>query len=329
MTNELTPIDATAGVIAGHDADQWQHEAAVWLGNLQSERTRRLYLHAWRRFSSFVNKHPADVGRGDLVAYRNHMKASGYAAATTAQHMSAVSSFYRHAVEVGLLYVNPVAGVKWPKVEAYAAVKTAVAPLVDGDGDLRLLASIDGDTVAGARDKAIILLLLGRGLRVAEVCGLRVGDYDGRYLQLLRKGKEDRTAVAIGADIAGAVGRYLALRGSLSKDAPLFVATDAGRAAAVHLGHDADELRPLSVRAVRQMITRRCNRVFGPGHGITPHTLRHALATRADGEGAALTEISDMMGHRSTRITHTYLHATGGRGDRLARRMASRYAEVA
>jgi integrase len=86
-------------------------------------------------------------------------------------------------------------------------------------------------------------------------------------------------------------------------------------------------MQPLSARAIRAMLTRRCNAVFGRGHGITQHTLRHALATRADREGAPLGDISAMLGHKSTRITHTYLMKTSGRGDALARKLATRYAE--
>ena len=84
--------------------------------------------------------------------------------------------------------------------------------------------------------------------------------------------------------------------------APLFVASEKGKVAAAQL-YGAYEERPLSARAIRAMLTRRCNAVFGRGNGITPHTLRHALATRADQEGAALGDISAMLGHKSTRIT--------------------------
>ena len=99
-----------------------------------------------------------------------------------------------------------------------------------------------------------------------------------------------------------AVEDYLDGRGELLAESPLFVASEKGKVSAVQL-HGWYEERPLSARAIRAMLTRRCNAVFGRGHGITPHTLRHALATRADQEGAAVGDISAMLGHRSTRIT--------------------------
>ena len=313
--------------VASGDPGRWEATAAAWLANLKSERTRRAYLAAWRSFLDFAQLHPAAVDRAAIISYRNNMKEDGYAPATIALHLSAVSSFYRHAIESGLTDRNPVKGVKWPGVEPYAAVKAAVSKLTDNDGDLALLASIETETETGRRDRAIILLLLAHGLRVGELARLRVGDLDGAYLFVLRKGAEDKTAVKLAPEVRAAIDTYLSGRGTLEPDAPLFVASKKGKAAAAQL-HGRYEEKPLSDRAIRAMLTRRCNAVFGRGHGITPHTLRHALATRADHDGAALGDISAMLGHKSTRITHTYLTKTSGRGDALARKLAGRYADI-
>jgi integrase/recombinase XerD len=173
------------------------------------------------------------------------------------------------------------------------------------------------------------LLMLGGGLRVAEVSGLRVGDFDGRYLQLhvLRKGDADRAPVGIGAETALAIQQYLTMRGAVDAAAPLFMATPEGQVATAQL-HGRYEERPLTTRAIRAMVNRRCNQVFGKGHGITPHTMRHALATREINAGSPVTDVSDLLGHKSTRITHTYLQRISGRGDRLRRKASSRYADL-
>jgi hypothetical protein len=93
------------------------------------------------------------------------------------------------------------------------------------------------------------------------------------------------------------------------------------------------------------MLMSRCNAVFGRGHGITPHTLRPALAIRTDQEVAALGDIPAMLGHMSTRIRpqmwpkmwahlrsqmrwHTYLTKTSGRGDAPASRLAGQYSGI-
>ena len=143
---------------------------------------------------------------------------------------------------------------------------------------------------------------MAHGLRVGELAQLYVADLDGAFLNVKRKGAEQKTAVLLAPEVRTATEVYLDGRGELMPVSPLFVASDKGRAAAVQL-HEAYEERPLSARAIRALLTRRCNAVFGRGHGITPHTLRHALATRADQEGAALGEISAILRHKSRRIT--------------------------
>ena len=74
-------------------------------------------------------------------------------------------------------------------------MKAGVAKLATDDGDLALLASLDMSTETGKRDRAIILLLLGHGLRVGEVAQLYVEDLDGVFLKVMRKGAEQKTAV--------------------------------------------------------------------------------------------------------------------------------------
>ena len=289
------------GAVAGGVDGQWKRAAGEWLANLKAERTKKAYLYAWRRFLAFAEVRPRDVTRSLVIGYRNELKEAEYAPATIALHLSAISSFFRHVVEAGLIEMNPVQGVKWPGVEPYAHVKAGVAKLAADDGDLALLASIDTTTETGRRDRAIILLLLAHGLRVGELAQLYVAVLDGTFLKVKRKGAEQKTAVLLAAEAKVAIEGYLDGRGELAPDSPLFVASEKGKAAAAQL-HGVYEERPLSARAIRAMLTRRCNPVFGRGHGITPHTLRHALATRADQEGAALGDISAMLGHKSTRI---------------------------
>jgi site-specific recombinase XerD len=326
MTN-IVPVTTGAAVQTEAAADPWGAAAVDWLANLSSKCTRRAYRTAWRSFFAFSALHPAAVTKHDVIGYRNHMADQGYAPATIAAHLSALSSFYKFVLDgrLPLPDGNPVAGVKWPKVAPYADVKAPVSKLIEDNGDLELLASIDAASPTGRRDRAIILLLLAHGLRVGEIGQLYAADYDGRYLRVLRKGADSKTAVALAPEVITAVTAYLETRGKLGDGAPLFVATPQGRAAAAALHGEYTE-RPLTGRAIRAMLTRRCNRVFGMGHGIGPHTLRHALATRADYSGAALGDISALLGHKSTRITHTYLTSIGGRGDALARQLSSRYA---
>jgi site-specific recombinase XerD len=324
-----TAVSISAPEVDAATAAAWSTAAAAWLDNLQSERTRRAYLVAWRAFLAHAGKHPSAVERADLVDYRNHMKSGGYEPATTSLHLSAISSFYRHAAEAGLVDANPARGVKWPRVEPYATVKAAVAQLDDGDGDIRLLATTAGGDLVDVRDRAIILLLMVHGLRVGEAATLRRGDLNGRFLDILRKGKESRETIELAPVVETAVSTYLAMRGAVDAGAPLFMATPEGQAATNRLPGRQYEEGPLTARAIRAMLARRCRRVFGKGHKVTPHTLRHLAATRAEQSGAVLTDVAALLGHKSTRITHTYLTKTSRRGDALARKLSARYEDLA
>ena len=108
------------GAVARNVDGQWEQAAGEWLANLKVERTKKAYLYAWRRFLAFAEVRSREVTRGVVIGYRNELKESGYAPATIALHLSAISSFYRHAVDAGLIDSNPVQGVKWPGVKPYA-----------------------------------------------------------------------------------------------------------------------------------------------------------------------------------------------------------------
>ena len=69
-----------------------------------------------------------------------------------------------------------------------------------------------------------------------------------------------------------------------------------------------------------------CDRLFGPGHGLSPHSLRHTAAMNAILEGASVTEVSQLLQHKSLLVTTVYLHATERDGDRVSRKLGKRYA---
>ena len=105
--------------------------------------------------------------------------------------------------------------------------------------------------------------------------------------------------------------------------------TERGQVAIANLQHTDDQARagekPLSSRAINKLVKKYCDRAFGPGHGITPHSLRHTAAMNAILEGASVTEVSQLLKHKSIGVTTVYLHATAKEGDKVARRLGKRY----
>ena len=164
------------------------------------------------------------------------------------------------------------------------------------DGQMaRLHAALDPATGRGRRDRAIILLLSGLGLRAAEVAGLHLDDFDWRASALrVRTRKTGRGGVLpIPRDVGRAVVAYLRNGRPPVRDRHVFVVERSGA--------------PLSARAVGDVVRAALRRADVAGLAATgSHVLRHTLATRMIRRGASLKEIADVLGHRCLDTTTIY-----------------------
>jgi site-specific recombinase XerD len=174
-----------------------------------------------------------------------------------------------------------------------------------GQAELRVMldkpgarAGLDPEAVR-LRDAAVLELLYGSGLRVAELCGLRDRDLDlgHRMVTVWGKGSRQRR-IPVGEPAAAA------LRAWLTTGRPALVA------AARQPGQPVDALflnrkgRPLGTRDVRRLLDRRSN---GPTH---PHALRHSFATHLLDGGADLRVVQELLGHASLQTTQVYTHVS-------------------
>jgi integrase/recombinase XerC len=321
----------------------WQRAFVDWLTNLPSSRTRRTYLAAWRDFLTLRAVSPGRAAQSDILAYRQHLETVPSARtkqpcsdSTINQRLCALSSFYKFAQARGLRSDNPCEGVKRKPVSPYGR-----ATWLDGEAeqDIRLLRTVDTTTLQGKRDYAVLLLFLTTAVRVEAVASLRVGSlrYQGQkvFLTYRNKGGESVEKTLEPLTVA-AIEDYLEARledarqESFTDDAPLFVPTERGRQAISNLQHTDDQARagekPLSSRAINKLVKKYCDRLFGVGHGITPHSLRHTAAMNAILEGASVTEVSQLLTHKSIGVTTVYLHATDKEGDKVSRKLGKRYA---
>lgn len=225
----------------------------------QPERCLRLLVDAGR------------VGARQLaLGWRADMEARGRASGTIAGMMSALASLVTAARLCGL--------VEWH----LEAIAPKVQPRHDRSGPPRhevelLLARIDDEAATGdphaIRDAAIVRLLHGAALRRFEVVGLRLCDVQldhtgGPRVLPLRKGKREREPMLIGPMAAESLRRWLAIRGEVAPDAPVFVRLHAA----------ASDDGPLSGEAVRLMLRSRAKRA-GVRAPCRPHGLRHAAAS--------------------------------------------------
>ena len=332
----MTALTLTRGndrgdLVVGYGAD-WEVAVSDWLRNLKSDRTRQTYTEAWRDFVGFCGKLPDQVSQSDCIAYKSHLKTDvspktgkPFAQSTVNLRLSALSSFFDFAVERKLRPDNPVNGVKREAVSPYGK---ATFLDVEAGEDIAFLDQIDPSTEQGKRDYAIFLLYLTGGFRVSEVATMTVGDLrrQGRRMFVTYRRKGGITEETVLADEAAeALDDYLDTRQGLAPKSPLFVAGEKGKAAARAIGRYGDDEKPLSPRAIRYLVKTYADKVFGAGHGIRPHSLRHTAAQALLTEGGTLAEVSRLLKHSNVGITTIYLHSTVKSDGKTAAVLGRRY----
>jgi site-specific recombinase XerD len=238
----------------------------------------------------------AEATTEDLEAWVAEMRAAGLAASTIARRTSAARSYFRHLGLVGLREDNPASALSLPK--RGRRLPRALSP---GETE-RLIDAAAGSAPRALRDRALVELLYGAGLRVSEAVGLEKGsvDLEERVVRVLGKGGKERL-VPLGRPAAEAIRRYLALgRPHLDRRyrPELFLNARGG---------------PLT-RAGAFLILRRLAEKAGlePGR-VHPHLLRHSFATHLLEGGADLRSVQEMLGHADLGTTERYTHVSDRR----------------
>jgi integrase/recombinase XerD len=155
-----------------------------------------------------------------------------------------------------------------------------------------LVAACDGESAIGRRDRAIVLLLCRLGLRGGEVIGLRLDDIDWRAGEIVVTGKGGRRdRLPLPADVGGALADYLQERPRVD-DRAVFLRQFAPIRALAETG------------AIRAVLERACARA-GIAY-VSPHRLRHTVATGMLRAGVSLRDIGQVLGHQATAVTATY-----------------------
>lgn len=307
----------------------WRQAVFDWLGNLNSARTRRAYAQAWRHFLAVMDiHHPLAVTHSHVIAYKELLSTEvsprtrrPYSQTTINLRLSALSSFFNHAQEKGLIDHNPVDGVMRKNIKPYGK---ATHLNVQQNEHQQFLDQIDTDTLQGKRDFAIMLLLLTTGVRVSVVTNAYIRDIEQRgsewVLVYQQKGGE-ADAARITAIMPTMID-YLMARGVSLKDQqlPLFIATPRGRHIMERTGHRSDTEKPLSSTTINNLVKKYAGRAGL--NGITAHSLRHTAAMHASQKGT-IAEVSKLLRHKSIRVTTIYLeHVDVESADRLTGELA-------
>ena len=259
-------------------------------------RTVEAYRRDLADLSAWLGRSPADASQDELAAYVASLRAAGRAATTIARRIAAVRSFYRHQTLIGARGDNPAAELELPRRR-----RTLPRTLSPGEVE-RLIDAATGTGARAMRDRALVELLYGAGLRVSEAVGLDRGgvDLEQRLVRCLGKGSKERI-VPIGREAVESLRRYLAHgRPFLDKRhrRELFLNAQGGAL----------------TRAGAFLILRKLAAAAGlEPERVHPHLLRHSFATHLLEGGADLRSVQEMLGHADLSTTERYTHVSDKR----------------
>lgn len=308
----------------GRAAEPSETEDALvlsFLQHLQTEAgasvyTQRNYRQALREFASWhaaENDAPPDwlaLKKLHFRAYLRFLGRGNYSRSAIQLRFSALRSFYKHVMRRGKLDASPVKEITLPKKEKrLPQFLTPEQMLALLEAPLRELASAREhaetdepiDPAPYLRDAAILEVIYSCGLRVAELCALRVLDLDPaeRLIRVHGKGKKERQ-LPIGKPALAAIDRYwAALDHAPTGEMPVFLA-------------NPHELRPIYPRLI-QLNLKHYLEIAGLDPSLTPHKLRHSYATHLLNAGADLRSVQELLGHENLVTTQVYTHLTTDR----------------
>lgn len=209
---------------------------------------------------------------------------------TQARILSSLRSFFGWLQTEGIITENPCDGIDAPKIGRYLPAVLSVDEVND------IMNSVDQSKWGGVRDRAILELLYGCGLRVSEVSDVRISNVylQEKFVRIVGKGNKERV-VPMGDLAAEAITAYLAVR-------PEPADTDSEDI--LFLNRSGRQLSRISVF---NMVKKQAM-LAGITKEISPHTFRHSFATHLIEGGADLRVVQEMLGHESILTTEIYTH---------------------
>jgi site-specific recombinase XerD len=276
-----------------------------------SENTVTAYrrdLEALALFQSRAGSGLPDATRVSLRRFVAQQTTRGFARSSVARRVAAIRTFYRWAKARGRMPNDPASSLGSPKVSSRLpsvlrqaeAAALAEAPVIkepepgeEGPSEFEI--------AVARRDRAVLELMYGSGLRVGEVCGLTLERVDlarGRVV-VMGKGSKERE-LPLSDFAAEALEDYLA----------------EGRAVLATVGSNAlffnRRHKPMTPRDARAMVEKYRNEMLSDRR-VSPHTLRHSFATHLLEGGADIRSVQELLGHASLATTQRYTHVSRGR----------------
>ena len=267
--------------------------------------TVEAYLRDLEQFAEHVERRNGvllGATEADVSGFMEGMRANGVESRTIAKKLSALRGFYRWLLLDGRMERDPTVNVETPaswKVLPKSLPEVDVREMLERTGAAARAADADG---LALRDHAILELLYAGGLRVGEICAMRVEDVhlDQARAQVRGKGDKDRI-VPLGRSACEALGRYV------QRGRPELVRSLNRRVVGIErVLFLSGRGRPLTRQWVWEMVR-------ATNGSASPHRLRHSCATHMVDHGADLRSVQTLLGHADIATTQVYTHVALGR----------------
>ena len=255
-----------------------------------SKNTRDSYLYDLKELATFYNKNIAYLKREDIQEYLR--KLVNKKARTKAHYLTVFNSFYSFLVKENIIAINPCENIKMPKLEKKLPEYLSVE-------EVDKLLDIKTNTVYEKRNKAMLEMLYGTGVRISELINLTMSNIflEDKMIKVFGKGSKERI-IPINTYALDCLADYLQF----------------GRSAL--LGTKTSEYVFISSRRTKitrqaffKIIKKLCEEA-GIKKNISPHILRHSFATHLLHNGADLRIVQELLGHSDISTTQIYTHLT-------------------
>jgi integrase/recombinase XerC len=276
--------------------DEWidAFVGALRHGRNFSPHTLRGYSADLVDFARFLDEtcpdvgHPRDVTKIQVRKYLLVLHERGLARRSVARKLSSLRGFFRYLVEAKVIVTDPLLLQRTPR-------RQRDLPHFLSESDVEKLLAVKGKTASRERDRAILELLYGSGMRISELVGLDITDLDAveGVARVLGKGSKERL-LPVGEAACEAVAAYLRVHPPRGAHAPIFRNKDHRR---------------LTDRTMRRIV-RRHSVAAGLSPTTSPHTLRHSYATHLLDHGGDLRSVQELLGHESLSTTQIYTHTS-------------------
>ena len=273
-----------------------------------SENTERVYMADLQAFREYLSKENLTLKEMERTVLRGYLAwlatpardgGRGFERVSVSRKLTVLRSFYLFLVQEGMFQSTPV-----PSGRSFRLKVSKTLPTFLGHREAdRLLDAPDESTTMGIRDKALLELLYGCGVRLAEVHGMNLSDISFGQRSILVRGKGNKERETLyGQPAEDALMHYLnEARPQLVEEAAPGEKTEA-----VFLNRYGQRL---SRRSIENLV-RKYGAQAGTRDPVHPHTLRHTFATHMLEGGADLRVIQELLGHSSPQTTQIYTHIT-------------------